>query len=143
MPDDETTTEKGGWSLKSVILAVMVLIAFLCWCVAAANYARANLGWRKNAQEEDSKLAAEAQGGMPRSGRWVAIVLMIKAFLQFLWNGLAQLPRFPLVIAHAFTKSIGVVILFGVLEGLAGFLWWKLAALDKELKKEARRRLPY
>jgi hypothetical protein len=53
-----------------------------------------------------------------------------------------QLVRFPMVIAHTFTNSIGVVILFGVLEGLAGFLWWKLAALDKELNQEVRRRGP-
>jgi hypothetical protein len=142
MSYDESSPEEGGWSLKWVILVSMVLIAMFCWCLAAAGYARENLGWRKNAQEEDAKHAAEAQRDMPRSGRWVAIAAMIKAFLQFLWNGVVQLPRFPWVIAHAFTKSIWVVILFGVLEGLAGFLGWKLAALEKELKKESRRQ-PY
>ena len=143
MSYEETTEEEGGWSLKWVILALMVLIAFICWGLAAAGYARENLGWRQNAQEEDAKLAAEAHGDMPRSGRWVAIAVMIKALLQFLWNAIVQLPRFPWVIGYAFAKSIWIVILFGVLEGLLCFMWWKLAALDRELERESRGRLPH
>jgi hypothetical protein len=64
-----------------MIMALMVLIAILCWCLAAANYARDKFGWRKTAQEEDAKLSAEASGDMPRSGRWVGIYVMIKALL--------------------------------------------------------------
>lgn len=81
MSYDETMAEEGGWSLKRMIMALMVLIAILCWCLAAANYARDKFGWRKTAQEEDAKLSAEASGDMPRSGRWVGIYVMIKALL--------------------------------------------------------------
>lgn len=144
MSYDESTQQESGWSLKWVIMALMILVAFLCWGLAAAGYARANFGWRENAGVEDFKqLTGGRENISPRRGRSVMVAMAIKALLEFLWNGLVQLPRFPWVIGHAFTKSIWVVIVFGVLECLLGFMWWKLAALDKELAKESRRRLPY
>ena len=109
------------WSLKWVAVALMAMIAALCWSLAAASYAHSVLGWRTGGVDA----AARGDIEVGTKGR--------RALADFLDNALTQIPNAGSVLSYAVTTAWWVLVLFIVLESLAALFWWKARALEKEL----------
>ena len=126
------------WPLKWVVVALMALIAAVCWAFAAAGYAHHELGWRtggvQGARERD-----KSQSGSSGTDDYFERASS-RALTDFLNNAVEQIPHAGAVLGYAVRNSLWLVILFIVLEALPLVFWWKANALEKELAKDARKR---
>ena len=128
----------GEWPLKWVVVALMVLIAALCWALAAAGYAHHELGWRtggvQGAWERD-----KSSGGSSGTDDDFEDASS-SALADFLNNALEQIPHAGAVLGYAVRHSLWLVILFVLLEALALVFWWKARSFEKELAEDERKR---
>jgi hypothetical protein len=120
--------ESKGWSLKVVMLLVMLLIAWFGWAVAAAQYAQAVEGWQA--------VPAPPEGLRPggyRVSRVRALAAMVVGLGSFVANSVRQVPDLPAVIGFTFRERLGLVWIFAGLElaALLGGLW--MMRLEREL----------
>lgn len=134
-----TSQESGGeWPLKWVVVALMALIAAICWAFAAAGYAHNELGWRTGGVQGGSD-----RGESPRdNSRYTDPIETAsgRALADFLNNALEQIPNAGAVLGYAVRNSLWLVIVFMVLEALPLVFYWKARALEKDLADDARKR---
>ncbi len=103
--------DSDGISTKVMVLGVMLLIAYLCWAIAAS----ASIG-----------PSSEAPGY--GRGLW----LMAKAFLSFLTTSL-RFDKAPAVLENALRSERWILVLFAVLEIAAVLFGVWVKTLDTKL----------
>ena len=126
---DARETDGDGWSLTKMTVALALVTALFGWGVAAAEYATEAEGWSSVPPPGEA-------GDAPRLGRRArggAIRMAYRSFVEFVWNGVVQLPNAPWVAGFVLTERPWLTVLFLCLEAalIGGALL--LRKLDAEL----------
>ena len=105
------------------------------WGVAAAEYAGAAQGWTATGLPAPGSPAADAlaESGARIDGDGIGRRGRVRAFRRFVWNGVAQLPAAPAVVAFTLSERRRVAAVLGVLELVLIGGAFLLRKLDAEL----------
>jgi hypothetical protein len=122
--------KREGKSIRWMMTALLIAVAFLGWAVAAASYA--------------SDIEEFGRPDMPMGvGRGAAmrggIALFVVGLIRVLWNSIIQIPNMHRVALHTFTEHPAIPIVTALVgAGLCGFAWW-MAKLERQFAKEDER----
>jgi hypothetical protein len=118
-----------GKSIRWMVIALLVAVAFLGWAIAAASYA--------------SDIEEFSRPDMPGVGRGAAmrggIALFVVGLIRVLWNSIVQIPNMHRVAWHTLTEHRAIPIVTGLIAaGIGGFAYW-MAKLERQFAKEDER----
>jgi len=117
--------KREGKSIRWMVIALLVAVAFLGWAIAAASYA-----------SDIGELHRPAQ---PR-GRGVAgVIWLVSGFVRFLWNAVVQIPSAHRVAAHTVTRHPVLLILTALCALGVGLFGWWMSRLERQFAKEDER----
>jgi hypothetical protein len=117
--------KREGKSIRWMVIALLVAVAFLGWAIAAASYA-----------SDIGELHRPAQ---PR-GRGVAgVIWLVSGFVRFLWNAVVQIPSAHRVVAHTVTRHPVLLVLTALCAGGVGLFGWWMSRLERQFAKEDER----
>jgi cytochrome b561 len=118
--------KREGKSIRWMMIALLIAVAFLGWAVAAASYA--------SDSEEFNR------PDMPVRGRASAgIALFVVGLIRVLWNAIVQIPNVHRVAWHTVTEHPAIPVITAlVAAGICGFGWW-MAKLERQFAKEDER----
>jgi len=123
-------TKREGKSIRWMVMALLIAVAFLGWAVAAASYA--------SDVDEFSRPEmpmGRGRGGAMRGG----IALFVVGLIRVLWNAIVQLPNAHRVAWHTVTEHPAIPIITGLVAGgICGFGWW-MAKLERQFAREDER----
>ncbi|MGE5194550.1 MAG: hypothetical protein ACM3U2_18825 [Deltaproteobacteria bacterium] len=122
--------KREGKSIRWMVIALLVAVAFLGWAIAAASYA--------SDVEEFSRPDMPVGGGR-RAALRGGIALFVVGLIRVLWNAVVQIPNAHRVASHTVTGHpvlLVVTALFAVGVGLFG--WW-MSMLERQFAKEDER----
>jgi len=122
--------KREGKSIRWMVIALLVAVAYLGWAVAAASYA--------SDIEEFSR--PDMPGGVGRGAAMRGgIALFVVGLIRVLWNSIAQIPNMHRVAWHTITEHLAIPIITGlVAAGICGFGYW-MAKLERQFAKEDER----
>ncbi len=125
---------RGGWSLKTVYVAIVVLIFLFGWLEMAAGYAREFEDWKPVAPElDDDGFGTRGE----QTGRLISNA--IRGTAAYFWNGLTKLGSLPSVIVYNFTQNLWVPITVAVAQVLCFFGVIGMSQLERKHAEEERR----
>jgi flagellar basal body-associated protein FliL len=131
---DQGTAKKAkkrdGKSIRWMVTALVIAVAFLGWAVAAAGYASDVEDWSRPDNPVGSGRSAAVRGG---------IALFVVGLARVLWNSIAQLPNAHRVAWYTITEHpviLIVTVLFAA--GVCLFGWW-MSKLERQLAKQDKR----
>lgn len=122
--------KRDGKSIRWMVIALLVAVAFMGWAFAAAGYA------------SDIEEFAHPEVPLGR-GRGVAvrggIVFLVVGLARFLWNAVVQIPNVHRVAAHTVTHHPALIVLTVLFAGGVGVLGWWMSRLERQFAKEDER----
>src|SRR5262245_17848248 len=122
--------KREGKSIRWMVIALMIAVAFLAWVVAAASYVSDVEGF-----SHESMPVGRGRGAALRGG----ISLFVVGLARVLWNSIAQIPNVHRVVWHTMTQHPFILIVTIVIaSGVALFGWW-MARLEREFEKQDRK----
>ena len=122
--------KREGKSVRWMMMALLIAVAFLGWAVAAASYASDIEEFGRPDMPTGVGRGAAMRGG---------IALFVVGLVRVLWNAIVQLPNVHRVAWHTVTVHPAIPIITGlVAAGICGFGWW-MAKLDRQFAKEDER----
>jgi hypothetical protein len=122
--------KREGKSIRWMVIALLIAVAFLGWAIAAASYT--------------SDIEEFNAPGMPLGvGRGAAtrggIALFVVGLVRVLWNAIVQIPNVHRVAWHTVTEHPTIPIITAlVAAGICGFGWW-MARLERQFAREDER----
>lgn len=114
-----------NWSVKRIVVLLMLVIAGIGWLVFSADYARAVEGWKPP--------VVKAEPGSRGSGK--ALVDAVLGATSSIENAVRQVPNAPAVVYFSVTKRIWTVVGFLIIESLPIAFGMGLTRLGTELDK--------
>ncbi len=124
------TMNSTGKSIRWMVIALLIAVAFLGWAIAAANYA---------SDVEEFNRPDMPVGGGRRVALRGGIALSVVGLIRVLWNAVVQIPNAHRVASHTVTQHPGFLIVtafFAV--GVVLFGWW-MSKLERQFAKEDER----
>jgi hypothetical protein len=122
--------KREGKSIRWMVIALLIAVAFLGWAIAAASYT--------SDVEEFSRPdmpMGVGRGGAMRGG----IALFVVGLIRVLWNAIVQIPNVHRVAWHTVSEHPAIPIITAlVAAGICGFGWW-MAKLERQFAKEDER----
>ena len=129
-PTAKKKQKREGKSIRWMVVALLVAVAFLGWAIAAANYA--------SDVEEFSRPDVPTGGGR-RAALQGGIALFVVGLIRVLWNSIVQIPNAHRVAMHTVTNHPVLLILTGLVgAGVVLFGWW-MSKLEQQFAKEDER----
>ena len=119
-----------GKSIRWMVIALLVAVAYMGWALAAAIYA--------------SDIEEFARPDMPMGrGRGAAVrggvVWMVGGLVRVLWNSVAQIPSAHRVASHTVTQHPVLLIMTALVAAGVGLLGWWMSRLERQFAKEDER----
>lgn len=122
--------ESSSISLKWIVIATMIFVAFLGWGCAASFYSANVEGFHANAPT----------GLAIRGGRRLSLLAIPYGIATFCYVAVSQLPNLLAVSGYIFQHHIWLPITILVVEGLVVAGGFGLKKLEKELEVPSKRR---
>ena len=125
MPADD---EHQGLSVNAMMIGIMVLVAYMCWALAANSYMGSVFSY------EDMEPGGGRIGSRSRGLAW-----LIGTVISFLLNSI-RIDHTVGIIQHAFTQERWILLLFGVLMGCTVLFGLWVKKLETELAGPTRKK---
>jgi hypothetical protein len=126
--------QKDGLSVTAMMIAVMLLIIWFCWALAASSYFGSLF-----------EVAAPEPGSGRYGARSRGLALIIGTVISFLLNSL-RLNHAGAIISHVFASERWIIVTFLALMGTAVLFGLWVKKLEAELagprRKKSRRKRP-
>jgi hypothetical protein len=134
VPVKATTKKKKpkreGKSLRWMVIALLIAVAYLGWAIAAANYA---------SDMEEFGAPGMPLGSGRRAAARGAIALFVVGLVRVLWNSIAQVPNAHRVAAHTVTHHPVLLVVTALVACGVGLFGWWMSKLERQFAKEDAR----
>jgi hypothetical protein len=122
--------KREGKSIRWMVIALLIAVAFLGWAIAAASYASDIEEFSRPDMPVGAGRGAAMRGG---------IALFVVGLIRVLWNSIIQIPNMHRVAWHTVTEHSAIPIITGLIAaGICGFAWW-MAKLERQFAKADER----
>ncbi len=122
--------KREGKSVRWIVIALLIAVAFMGWAFAAAGYASdmAEFG------PPDVQLGQGRRRAMTSGG-----ALLVVGLIRFLWNAVVQIPSAHRVAAHTVRYHPELIVLTVLFAGGVGVFGWWMLHLERQFAKEDER----
>jgi hypothetical protein len=122
--------KREGKSIRWMVIALLIAVAFTGWALAAASYA--------------SDVEEFARPDMPMGrGRGAAVhggvVWMVGGLARVLWNSVVQIPNAHRVASHTVRQHPVLFLMTALVAGGVGLFGWWMSRLERQFAKEDER----
>src|SRR5262249_38899100 len=122
--------KREGKSIRWMVTALLVMVAFMAWAIAAAGYA-SDVGQlhRPDSPLRQGRAAARSAG----------IIWLVEGFGRFLGNAVVQVPSAHRVAWHTVTRHPVLLIVTALFAGGVGLFGWWMSGLERQFAKQDER----
>jgi hypothetical protein len=122
--------KRDGISIRGMVIALLIAVAFLTWVIAAAMYASDVEGFNRPDIPAGGGRGAAMRGG---------IALFVVGLVRVLWNSIVQIPNIHRVAWNTLTDHPVVLVVAAVVAGGVALFGWWTAKLERQFAKENER----